>query len=37
MNFWLPVGRGKEDGQYKDKGLRGTNYSVKYKLQGYIM
>ena len=28
-NWWLPVERGKEDGQDRGKGLSGTNYYVQ--------
>ena len=27
-NYWLPMGRGKGEGQYSSRELRGTNYYV---------
>ena len=28
-------GEGREEGQHRGRGVRGTNYSVQNKLQGY--
>ena len=30
-------GEGREEGQYRGRGLRSTNYDVYYKLQGHIV
>ena len=31
------LGKGRVEGQYRGRGLRGTNYYVKNELQGYIV
>ena len=36
INEWLPLGGG-EGEQYRDRGIKVTNYYVKNKPQGYIV